>query len=99
MGPAYAVLLGADWIEAERAHNLGLADRIEQELDDAVGWATEIAGFAPLVLRYLKEQLRAVTPLDPDAYHQALQATVDSEDFAEALQALEERRSPVYKGR
>lgn len=98
MGPAYAILLGADWIGAERALNLGLADR-SGGLDDALAWATEISGFAPLVLRYLKEQLRSAEPLDSEAYRDALRATVDSEDFAEALQALDERRSPVYKGR
>ena len=98
MGPAYAVLLGADWIGAERAYTLGLADRTG-ELDDAVAWASEISGFAPLVLRYLKEQLRSAQPLDSDAYQEALRATVESEDFAEALQALDEKRPPVYKGR
>jgi enoyl-CoA hydratase/carnithine racemase len=98
MGTASAILLGADWVDAERAHSLGLADRIG-ELDDAVAWASEISGFAPLVLRYLKEQLRSADSLDSDAYHEALRATVTSEDFAEALRALDERRSPVYEGR
>lgn len=97
MGTAYAVLLGADWIDAERAYNLGLADRIG-ELDDAVAWASEISGFAPLVLRYLKEQLRSADSLDSDAYHEALRTTVGSDDFAESLQALKERRPPVYRG-
>ena len=97
MGTAYAILLGADWIEAERAHRLGLADRMG-ELDHAIAWASDIAGFAPLVLRYLKERLRSPDVLDSGAYRQALRATVHSDDFAEALRALEENRPAEYKG-
>ena len=97
-GTARAMLLGGDWVDAERAHALGLADRVGG-LDDAICWASEIATYAPLVVRYFKEQLQLDNPADDGAYSAALRTILESDDFAEAMLSRTERRSPQYGGR
>ncbi len=98
MGAARAILLGGDWIGADRAYTLGLADRIG-DLDDAISWASEISSYAPLVLRFLKEELQLANPVDSGRYSRTMRAIFDSEDFAEAMRARKERRPPKYTGR
>jgi enoyl-CoA hydratase len=98
MGAARAMLLGGDWVGAERAYALGLADRIG-DLDDAIAWASEISGYAPLVLRFFKDQLQLANPSDSQRYRETMQAILGSEDFAEALRARKESRPPKYTGR
>jgi enoyl-CoA hydratase len=98
MGTARAMLLGGDWVGAERAYALGLADRIG-DLDDAIAWASDISGYAPLVLRYFKDQLQLANPSDSQRYRETMQAILGSEDFAEALRARKESRPPKYTGR
>ncbi len=71
MGAARAILLGGDWVGAERAYTLGLADRMG-DLNDAIGWASEISGYAPLVLRYFKDQLQLANPSDLQRYRETL---------------------------
>src|SRR5207302_1110266 len=46
-GPARAMLLAAEVLSGEEAHRLGLVQRIGG-LDDALAWAGEIAGLAPI---------------------------------------------------
>jgi enoyl-CoA hydratase len=98
MGAARAILLGGDWVDAERALTLGLADRMG-DLDDAVGWASEISSYAPLVLRFFKDQLQLANPPDSGGYRETLRAILGSEDFAEAMRARKEGRPPKYTGR
>jgi enoyl-CoA hydratase len=98
VGAARAMLLGGDWIGAERAHVLGLADRVG-DLDEAIGWASEISGYAPLVVRYFKDELQLDDPPDSERYRATLQAILGSEDFAEAMRARNEKRPPKYTGR
>ncbi len=97
-GPTRALLIGADWLDAQRAHNLGLTDRIGGH-DEAVAWATEIAGYAPLALRYFKEQLQLPNPADDEGYVAVLDSILASDDYAEAVRARQESRPPVYRGR
>jgi enoyl-CoA hydratase len=99
MGPARAILLGGDWISADRALGLGLADRLG-EVDEALRWAEEIATFAPLALRYFKTQLQLPNPPDAGAYNEETLAEIlASEDFAEATRARAEGRPPRFIGR
>lgn len=98
MGTARAMLLGGDWIDAARAHTLGLAERVG-ELDEAIAWASEISGYAPLLLRYFKEQLQLPNPTQPDGYEEALRSILNSEDFAESMRARSDHRVPRYLGR
>jgi len=98
VGPARAMLLGGDWIGAERAYAIGLADRIG-ELDDVIAWAAEISGYAPLVVRYFKEELQLPDPPDSDRYRETLQSVLGSADFTESVRARQEKRPPRYSGR
>jgi enoyl-CoA hydratase len=99
-GPARALLLGVDSISAERAHAVGLVDRMGG-LDEALAWAKEISALAPLTLAYFKRALEAATHGDAD--EQALNADADacwrSVDLMEAAQARQEGRQPVFIGR
>lgn len=99
-GAARAMLLGVDTIRVERAHQLGLVDRLG-DLDAALEWATEIAGLAPLTLEYNKLALNAVGDLVPDhrATEEALAAVWASTDSREALKARAEGRRPEFLGR
>jgi enoyl-CoA hydratase len=99
-GPARAMLLGGQPIDAELARQYGLADRIGT-LDDALAWAAEIAGFAPLSLRYTKTALeRLFEPATWDqAVDEALQACWQSEDSTEGQLARAEKRAPRFRGR
>jgi enoyl-CoA hydratase/carnithine racemase len=98
MGTARAILLGGDWVGADRAYALGLADRMG-DLNDAIGWASEISGYAPLVLGFLKDQLQLANLPDSGGYRETVRSILDSEDFAEAMRARKEGRPPKYLGR
>ncbi|MEU2007129.1 enoyl-CoA hydratase-related protein [Rhodococcus sp. NPDC019627] len=97
-GAARAMLIGGDWISAERAHALGLVERVG-ELDDALNWASEVAGFAPLLLSYFKERLQVGNPTDRGEYSGFLRSVLESEDHAESVNARAENRAPRYIGR
>jgi enoyl-CoA hydratase len=97
-GAARSMLLGGDWVSADRAYTLGMVDRIG-ELEDALGWATEIAGFAPMLLAYFKEHLQVGNPADDAGYAARLHSILASEDHAESVRSRAERRPPRYLGR
>jgi enoyl-CoA hydratase len=99
-GAARAVLIGVETLDAERAHRLGLVDRLG-DLDDALAWAQEIATLAPLTLEYNKLALNTVADLDPDDERvtKAMMACWTSEDAAEGQRARAERRPPEFRGR
>ncbi|MFZ6005701.1 MAG: enoyl-CoA hydratase [Actinomycetota bacterium] len=101
-GPARAMLLGADTYSGEEAAHLGFVQRLGA-LDDALGWADEIAALAPLTLAGLKLALnRLEMPVgrgdDPDV-RAAWAAAWDSEDLQEGIAAFRERRRPLFHGR
>ena len=99
-GPARALLLGCDKLDAERAHGVGLVDRLGSP-EQTVAWATEIATFAPMSLRYTKTALEVV--FEPGREDPGLDLQFDacwhSEDFAESLRARAEKRAPRFEGR
>ena len=95
-----AMLLGCDTLDATDARTRGLADRLG-DLDDALAWAHEIAGLAPLTLAYSK---RAVDRLAGSAMEDPELATAfvacwDSDDLVEAQRARAEKRAPRFAGR
>src|SRR5207237_3271668 len=95
-GPARAMLLAAEVLSGEEAHRVGLVQRIGG-LDDALAWAGEIAGLAPISIAGHKLSLnRPVSDPDVDA---AFARAWSSADLAEGMAAFRERRSPEFRGR
>jgi len=99
-GAARAMLIGVETVDVQRAHQLGLVDRLG-ELDDALAWAQEIAALAPLTLEYNKLALNTVADLTPDddRVTKAMLACWNSADAAEGQQARAQRRPPEFRGR
>ncbi len=108
VGPAKAreIMFTGDRLSSEECERLGLANRVvpDAELEKAsLEWATTIANGPPIALRMMKENLnRAVTDdletvLDAEAEHMV--AGAGTEDYLEAVQAFQEKRPPVFRGR
>ncbi len=108
VGPARAkqFLLTGDPVTAGEALAMGLVNRVvapEALEADALAFAARLAAGAPLAVRYTKQ---AVNKLVKDALNTAFDAataleivTFQSDDHREALAALREKRTPVFKGR
>ena len=103
---AMEMALTGDLILAERAHELGLVNRLAEPgraLDAALELAETIAANGPLALAATKRIL--VESLDwPDAEfftrQEAIAAPVrDSQDAREGATAFAEKRAPVWRGR
>ena len=97
-GSARAMLLAAEELSGQRAHDIGLVQRIG-DLDDAVAWAETIATLAPLSIAGHKLALNrlAAEPEDADV-SAALHRAWSSEDVAEGMAAFRERRPPQFRG-
>jgi enoyl-CoA hydratase len=103
---AMELALTGDPIDAERAHELGLVNRLTepgQALETALELAATIAANAPLALAATKRILKESTDW-PDAEFFERQASIiepvfNSEDAREGATAFAERRAPEWKGR
>jgi len=98
-------LLGAP-ITAQRAHQLGLANRVvpaEMTIEVAVGIARELAGKPPVALRLAKEAVnRALeTPLSEGlaAERRSFYFLFATDDQKEGMRAFLEKRRAQFRGR
>jgi enoyl-CoA hydratase len=99
-GPARAMLLAAEEIDADGALRLGLAQRAG-DLAAAEAWAEEIAALAPLSLaghKLLLNGLESDSGADPIAAA-AYDRAWASADVTEGLAAFRQRRRPEFEGR
>jgi len=103
---ANELALTGDPIEAERAHELGLVNRLAepgQALDTAVQLAEAIAANGPLALAATKRVLVEAADWPDAEFFERQRPIIDpvfnSEDAREGATAFSERREPVWKAR
>lgn len=103
---AYELIVTGEKLPAARCLELGLCNRVvptDRLLDETRAWAREIAGKAPLSLRYAKASLLTATERDLGASYsreaELQRLCVESDDAREGIRAFAEKRDPVFKGR
>jgi enoyl-CoA hydratase/carnithine racemase len=104
---AMEMMLVGEPISAERAYQIGLANRVVpdgREVGEALALADKIVGLAPLALAAMKRFVNdGVLPKGPAElaarYGAELAAVRNSADAAEGVRAFREKRRPRYQGR
>ena len=102
---AYEMALTAEPIDAARAFDLGLVNRVvpgDQVVDAAVALAERIARNAPLAVRASKRVMRESLEMnEPDAWalnDGAFREIGTSADALEGAVAFAEKRDPIWRG-
>ncbi len=103
---AYEMALTADPIDAARAYELGLVNRVvpgDQVLDTAIALAERIAKNAPLAVRVSKSVIKQATEFSEDASwavnDDAFGIIGRSADALEGAVAFAEKREPNWQGK
>jgi enoyl-CoA hydratase len=103
---AVELALTGDSIDAERAHALGMVNRLAEPggaLDAALELAAAVAVNGPLALAATKRVLREAGDWPEGEFFQRqaeiIEPVISSEDAREGSTAFAERRAPVWQGR
>lgn len=103
---AYEVIVTGEKIRAEKCLQWGLCNRVapaDKLLEETLAWAQEIAGKAPLSLRYAKQAVNAAieeSVSDTISAEAKLQhICMTSADAQEGVIAFMQKRAPVWQGR
>jgi enoyl-CoA hydratase/carnithine racemase len=106
LGRAKEMVLTARMVSGDEAFAWGLANRLvdaEKVLDEALGWARELAAGPPLALGAAKRLTQTAFDLPVRAglrrEEAAQRRMLASEDFREAVLAALEKRAPQFKAR
>ena len=105
-GVAYEMLLVGDRINAQRAYEVGIVNKVvpnEELIDAATALAERICENAPLAVRAMKEVLERGKDMDYDGAlaltEHVFAAAINSEDRKEGIRAFKEKRKPEWKVR
>ena len=101
---AYQLAIEAEKIDAARALDWGLVNRVTADVvADAIDWAASITERAPVAMALTKRVFRAASQdglrnaMAFEAMAQRMAITTD--DCAEGVRAMFEKRKPVFKGK
>jgi enoyl-CoA hydratase/carnithine racemase len=93
-------------LDAEECLRLGLVNAVaphDRLMEEARGWASEIASCAPAAIQATKRMMRLglEESFEANVHHVYLQLLplFRSDDFKEAVSAFNERRQPAFTGR
>ncbi len=106
LGRAMEMILTGDFIDAQEAYRIGLANRVvphDELMEKTMDLAQKIAKRPPLAVRYAKEAVNrsqegdTVSGYALESYLHALTCT--TEDKKEGVQAFLEKRKGAFKGK